>query len=133
MKLEPELVREIMLFLENKIDVSDSGEVFGATVDSISESVNGRYNRGEIIYTLQRLEEGGYISAQFEYAGGRLSFGYVNAITYYGHEFLNLIRDNTTWSKTKKAVGTVGAQALSVIANVATTIITAAIQSSLLP
>lgn len=133
MRLEPELVRDIMLFLEKEIDVSDNGEVFGATVDSVFESVNGRYNRGEVIYTLQRLEEGGYISAQFEYAGGRLIFGDVNTITYIGHEFLNLIRDNTTWSKTKKVVGTVGTQALSVITNVATTIITTAIQSSLLP
>lgn len=52
----------------------------------------------------------------------------VDEITFYGHDFLESIRDNHVWSQTKNICGKVGSFALNVISQVSTNIITNLIQ-----
>lgn len=127
MKLDLDVIRDILLFLEDEITVDNNGTVYGASVDDIANHFQGKYEKGQIIYTCRRLEEGEYITGRFDYASGKLYYSFISAITYQGHEFLNLIRDETTWGKTKKAAGKIGSFAISVITDIAKQIITGAI------
>lgn len=52
----------------------------------------------------------------------------VDEITFYGHEFLESIRDNHVWSQTKNICGKVGSFALNVISQVSTNVIAGLIQ-----
>lgn len=52
MKLEPEIVRDILLFLEKAIVMTDNGRTLDVTSNDIVTHYNGIYSKGEVLYAL---------------------------------------------------------------------------------
>lgn len=48
----------------------------------------------------------------------------INDLTFYGHEFLSNIRNDSTWNKTKEIAKNIGSFSLHTLADIATTIVT---------
>jgi Hypothetical protein (DUF2513) len=103
MKLDKDLVREILLQVEASPDPLDWVDI---TVPGHSEE--------EIAYHVQILDEADYIEAENLIS----SSGYdwrAKRLTYEGHEFLDTIRDAEAWRFTKetaKSAGVAGIKAL---------------------
>lgn len=98
MKRDMELVRKILFKIEE-------------TVDNVTEydiKIEG-YTMEQVAYHCSILHEGGYISNyKAQYADcGIYSFG-VGRLTWEGHEFLDKIREDTIWNKTKDTIKTQG-------------------------
>lgn len=123
MRLDAETVRDVLLCLEDMIVMNDVGEVTGVTANDIVTYYNGRYSKGEVLYTLSRLDEAGYIVLRALDASGRIANTSITAISFYGHEFLDTVRDVSVWQKTKQVIPAACLGVLSIIKDVATEII----------
>ena len=91
------------------------------------------HDREQVLYTLIKLFEGGYINAQYERSPtGQLITFRVYDMTFQGHEFLEKIRSETVWDqKLKPVFTTIGSMSLDVISNVANSVITSLVLKKL--
>lgn len=64
-----------------------------------------KYEKEEIAYNCKLLYEKGLISYyRADYADNHLYAFVVGALTWEGHDYLDRIRDNTTWGKVKSTI-----------------------------
>ena len=130
MKLNAECIRDILLFLENKdtfvLDIDGRVEAEPCWYGTICDALPA-YRKTDIIYTLKRLDEGGYIEISESWASNTLQALYVNCITFDGHQFLDSIRDDTRWAVVRSGLSAVRDYSLSAIAAIAEGMTSAAI------
>lgn len=80
------------------------------------------YERDVIIYTAERLDEAGFINVKFmPVLGGDKPF-FATSITWYGHQFLDNIRDDGVWKETKKIASKVTSVSLGILADIAASV-----------
>lgn len=117
MKLNIDCVRDVLLELEElPVDCH--------TPESFQGSVK-KYGIENVEYTLSKLKEAEYINADIQlYPNGQYDYYGIFDITFLGHQFLEKIRDNTIWSKTKTVASGIGSWAFDVITQIATSVIT---------
>lgn len=124
MKLNHETVRNLLLFIEEQ----DTPGVNLEKLNTFSKNYN--YESSEVYYTINRLNEANYINAKIQNYYGGIDIE-IESITWNGHKFLDTIRDNKVWSKTKSIVSGFSSVSLSLIENVASNVITQLITQSL--
>jgi len=102
MKLDRELVRLILLEVETRPPTQYNG----APVE-----ISG-YDEDTIGYHLMLLGEAGFLVVEdVGYLGKELAFE-ASRLTYSGHEFLDTIRDDEVWRRTKEVAGKAGSVSL---------------------
>lgn len=127
MRLKPECVRDVLLAME------------ACSIDEClpyPELCNRlpQYSQDDIRYTCLKLMEAQYINGLTTktLSDPLPRILVVNDITYSGHEFLNTVRPEPVWKKTKSAIEKFGGASLPIILdvakNIATTLITAQLQ-----
>ena len=122
MKRDMDLVRLILMETE-KAD---------AYID-IEQLACDRYPLQTIGYHVELMTARGLIDAELQKAwGGMVVNGTILALTWDGCDYLDAIRDEKVWARTKKAVKeTVGDTTMDVIKSVASAVAFGLIQSSL--
>ncbi|MEM6257706.1 MAG: DUF2513 domain-containing protein [Planctomycetota bacterium] len=114
MKRDPDLYRKILLACET--------HEHGYAPSTIS--IDG-YDKETIGYHIYLLGQAGYLEVHAYRARSHTSPNAIpKNITHAGHEFLDTIRDDEVWKTTKSIAAKTGSWALSVIASIATEIIT---------
>lgn len=113
MKRDPELVRKILFAVETMPSLPDHESLV----------IEG-YTDEEVSYHVMLLDERKYLKA-FNYTTINGPIHYVPwRLTWAGHEFLDAVRAESVWEKTKKALtGSAGSFTFEVIKSVATEII----------
>ena len=113
MKLDIDCVRDVLLEFEQlPLGIH--------TVHSFPRSV-AKYGIDNVDYTIAKLTEAGYVSADVtRLTDGTYDFYGIFDITFPGHQFLEKIKDNKIWSKTKTVASAIGSKAFDVIAQIAT-------------
>ena len=106
MKRDPDLVRNILLALENNASSNDAITAKKMMIDG--------WNEDEINYHLLLLVEAGYIRVKDSSSDNR-TIVFVTRLTWEGHEFLDAARDDGRWEKAKSAVAKVGGWSFEVI------------------
>ena len=111
MKRNLDLIRYILLTTED----SDTSEL------RVADYITSQYSFNEVSYHITLLIEAGYMIAL---RADNLSSSYpdyiVQRLTYKGHDFLDTIRNDNVFNKTKTIISsTVGTTALSLIKDVA--------------
>lgn len=122
MKLNQECVRDILLYFEENLSYSNSISTSNLSLKD--------YTCDEITYTIDKLHQYGYIDAHPIIADGMMPIFKVYSLTYEGHQFLDNIRDNKVWLKTKSTVSKFASVSISVLADVASSIIKSSIGTS---
>lgn len=127
MRLNPECIRDLMLFCEENtyIDTTEVENLLCASyhvlyVDSMRRvpPLNA-YEAGEVLYHVIQLSESGYIMTDFKFdpqnnfRKGNLPCIYY--VTPKGHEFIAKITEKKSWEKVSKILRTLGGVSLSVI------------------
>ncbi|WP_071428249.1 DUF2513 domain-containing protein [Merdimmobilis hominis] len=134
MKLDYNCVRDVMLYLESVpyiiTNEKDNVEFTGVWLPNIREALPN-YPQEVIYYTLEKLQEGGYLNMTAKWSGDGLYICRVNYITFIGHEFLEKIRSDTVWDKTVSIAGKVGNFGLQMLSKIAEGITTAYINNLL--
>lgn len=125
MQLTPDCIRDVLLELE-------TFHMGAYKADEFQNSISS-HDREQVLYTLIKLFEGGYINAQYERSPtGQLITFRVYYMTFQGHEFLEKIRSDTVWNqKLKPVFTTIGSMSLDVISNVANSVITSLVLKKL--
>ena len=124
MKLDIDCVRDILLEFE---DLPVGCHTPYSFPKSISE--NGIEN---VEYTLAKLKEAGYINADIRlYPSGQYDYCGIYNMTFSGHQFIEKIRDNKVWAKTKTVAAGVGSFSFDLITQIATSVITGLISRHL--
>lgn len=112
MKLDHDLVRETMLYLEDNLTFDK--EIMSSNI------VIQNYTSEEIQYTVNKLYEAGFIKCvPFK----PYKFVAILEITWNGHCFLDNIRDKNIWIKTKEKLSKLASVSLPIISQVAATYI----------
>lgn len=122
MKRDMELIRKILFKIEDTV----------ANVAEYNLEIEG-YTIDQVAYHCSILHEGGYIHVyKGNYAeDGLYSFG-VGRLTWEGHEFLDKIREDTIWNKTKSTIADKGLPfVFDIVKSVSSGIITGVIKGTI--
>ncbi|MDE8082155.1 DUF2513 domain-containing protein [Erysipelothrix rhusiopathiae] len=118
MELKHDCVRNVLLYLENELQIIE----FRST-----NAIPIGYDQVDIDYAILKLMDAGFIKGKYSpYVSGGYDIN-VSSITWEGHKFLDTIRDNEVWSKTKSISKSFSSVSLNMISSIATNIITAKI------
>lgn len=94
MKRDMDLVRLILLKIEEE---HRAGLLHDLSI--------GGYDNDSVAYHCQMLHEAGFLAAfTARYADNTVLFFSVGPLTWEGNEFLDRIRDDSIWSKTKRSI-----------------------------
>ena len=97
MKRDMGLIREILLRIEETEEPSGSQEF----------RMEG-FSKQETDYNLNLLITGGLVEGQVARAFGNNCSIFVDGLTWYGHDFLDAIRDDSIWKKVKEKASDAG-------------------------
>lgn len=116
MRLNNDCVRDLLLAIEENVGLKEY-----MSIDSLQLK---SYSQDDLQYTALKLEEAGYINAKVsKYLDGSMDI-YIFSLTWNGYKFLDNIRDNNVWSKTKGIVSKFASVSLDVLEKVAAQVIT---------
>lgn len=113
MKMDYDLLRDILLITERETD--------GRKTFSVSDFAELEIEANEVSYHISLLLDAGYLCAEkFSVLGLGYQDFIVKRITFAGHQYLDTIRSNSVWDKTKEKLVAVGGTAsISVVKDLA--------------
>lgn len=106
MERDMELVRELLLLIESN---DDSKEL----------TIPSDWNRETVAYHLKILDQAGYVKNNTKWADNKPMW-LIASLTWDGHEFLDSIKNDNVWSKTKEGLKSKGLELGSVPLDVLT-------------
>lgn len=115
MKLNEDCIRDLLLYLEDMLDYDNPTKIYSLELKE--------YTTEELTYTAERLLEGGLINCSVNPLDGGMPYIVVNSITYAGHQFLDNIRDNKVWKKTKEILSKFESVSVDIISETAAKVI----------
>lgn len=117
MKLNPDCVRDILLTIENHPVPMNLN--FYNFCDLLPN-----YSKDEILYCCKRLHEANYLNLKFvSIPNYTPQLDGIGDLTFYGHEFLENIKNDSNWNKTKNIASKVGSFSFEVIKEISTSVI----------
>lgn len=122
MKLNFDCIRSVLLHLESALTIDEDLKIVFVRIEDVFEALP-KYENNDILYSIAKLNEAGYINAQLRFSSGSFIDGYVSDITYTGHDFLEKVRDNKLWGNVKNVLLKVGATGLPLIGEAAKTLL----------
>ena len=124
MKLNPDLIRDILMTVE---EVSDFHHEFYYDVEEDIPELLKPYSHEEIVYHVRQCDFAGLIlGVKYPEAGDMI---YIDDLSPAGHEFLANIRDDKIWNGTKEISKEIGSRSLNTLTMVASNIITSLIKA----
>ena len=130
MKLDYDCFRSLLLKLEDFENLDDDLHFQYMTLDDMAEALP-KFPKNMIAYTTLKAKEADLINASIMNAdGGIYACGY-SSLTYDGHQFLDNVRNNNIWNKTKSIAKELGCSSLRSLASIAGKVAFEVIQSQL--
>lgn len=120
MKLNQDCIRQILLDIESNLDVPPQ---FQDYKNVISPKTFDKYGDKDVVYSLLKLKEAGYIDAKPRYASDQLCWFNISSITWDGHKFLDNIRDSKAWKITKSALSHLESVSIDLVSQTASAVI----------
>ena len=125
MKLNPDCIRDILLFCEERCTAVSEAEFSG---DSALETGGRSYQSDELFYHLNQCRLNGY----FTKAGADIVGNYtVQDLTPKAHEFLANIRSDSVWNDVKGIAVKTGSKSLAALTQIATAVVSEIIRATL--
>ena len=117
MKRDLDLIREIMLVLEDKMEY---GKNFQST-HLIEFMQDKTLSVEKLAYHLGLLVESDFLKAkEYKYLRGEPTDYLINTITSQGQDFIDTIRQDTTWNKIKEKASSIGGFTLPLLVDIGT-------------
>lgn len=113
-----------MLYLEENLTFSNS-----ISINCYSEkSFMDNYSLDDLRYTTLKLKEANYLTVKVEqFIDTPIPLLEIKSITFSGHKFLDSIRDNNVWSKTKNILSGFKSVSIEIVSETAAKVITSLI------
>ena len=123
MKLNPDCIRDMLLTIEEKVD---NDIILISSTNYVNYELLKPYTFNEVLYHAAQIDLAGMTSGMDR--GTNQAF-MVAMLSPYGHEFLEDIRSEANWSKTKETAKNVGSFSLRTLVNIAGQIVSALVSS----
>lgn len=121
MKLNHECVRKTLLYIEEHHQLGS----FLRLDDFLHSKELSEFDEQDIKYTLLKLYEAKYIQgSEPRYGSNELAEFNCSGLTWGGHQFLDNIRDDGVWKKTKGIISKFSSVSVTLISNIAAGVIT---------
>ncbi|RKJ68920.1 DUF2513 domain-containing protein [Roseburia sp. 1XD42-69] len=126
MRLNPDCVRDTLLYLEEQLAINCKDNTFEfITLSQVTECMlikyKNKYTEEDIWYTIYNLRQVHFIEGKFNDTGNhKMILCNIENITWNGHQFLETIRPNTIWEAVKnkaKQIGGISISGLSIISS----------------
>lgn len=126
MKLNIDCIRDVLLYLEENITMDSNNRIVPISIKTIKLFLQEKYEENDIIYSIGKLNDCGYITAHVDKTNAKYKIsGVVTDITWEGHELLNSIRPQTIWEVTKENATKLGVTSIRGVASLAKSVINA--------
>lgn len=122
MKLNPDCIRDILFVVENNATYSNY-----VSEETMFKELGSKYPREEILYHVRQCEHSGLFLKVVHYFGG---FS-IQDLSPYGHQFINDIRQDNNWNRTKDIAKNVGSFSLDVLKDISSQVIATLISNQL--
>ena len=123
MRLNQDCIRTLLLYIEENLPYRGS-----LIINQLDLSP---YSKEELLYTADKLIEAGYLNSRFAWNMQTSHMIVVESLSYNGHKFLDTIRDDAVWSKTKNILSCFKSVSIEVISETASKVITNLINQQL--
>ena len=118
MLLNPDCLRDTLIWLEDNIKVTDEG--FSCYHLQDLYDALSQYNDDEIYYSVYNLFQIHFIEGRFMLLpSGGVKICDINNITWDGHEFLNSVRPKNVWNATKQGASKIGIMSIHALSTIA--------------
>ena len=124
MKLNPDLIRDILLTVEEKCDF-DNPMIYDSENNTLE--LLKPYTHEEIIYHINQCELAQLILGVNFYSNR--SVIHIKDLTPAGHEFLANIRKDNIWNNTKAVAEEIGTRSLTALTQISANVVTSIIKS----
>ena len=123
MKLNPDCIRDVLLYLEENLYVDLNKKSFN-TIElkdlRIELTLREKYDEEEIWYSVYNLAKIGYIEGKISDSGDmKMMFCQIRNITWEGHQFLNTVRPQNIWDATLQGASKLGIMSMSALSTIA--------------
>ena len=124
MKLNQDCIRDLLLYLEENLSYQNF-----VTINNISLK---DYSNSNLVYTADKLIEAGYLDCIKSRSMDEESPTIIaKSITFTGHQFLDNIRDDKVFAKTKSVLSGLKSVSVEIISETASKVITNMINQQL--
>ena len=113
MKRDMDLIRALLLKLEDLID--EPGTAYTLDGQSSEVEVEG-FSENQITYHLELLRQAGFLDSPGSQPMLGISF---MGLTWAGHDFIDAVRDDDTWSRTRGVAKRAGGWTFDVLKDIA--------------
>lgn len=129
MQLKPDCVRAILLWLESNQKIDLLGNVETITTLDLAQHIDS-FSAEEVLYAAKQMINNEFLEARLIQVNGAQVYQVID-ITPKAHEFLENIRLDTNWNKTKEKAKSVGSFALTMLEKISASVIAAGMSSQL--
>ena len=131
MKLNYDCLRKILLIIETELNWDDDLQYSYVNLLILCNNLTD-FSKAEIAYASKMAIEADLIDANIIDCDSCILDIHYYGLTYEGHQFLDTVRENKVWRKTKDIIGSAGGASLSIIKSIATEYLTNYIKNHLL-
>ena len=120
MQINTECVRDTLLYLEENLKIINGHTFDSISLSDLQEALSKKYTPEDVFYSVYNLRQIHFIEGRIsDVSNIKMFFCDIENITYGGHQFLNSIRPEPIWNKTKRIVSKIGVHSLGFIEGVA--------------
>ena len=124
MKLDPDCIRDILLYVEDHTDLKNHLKFSQETIHLLFP----QYPSDKTLYHIKQCELSGLFQKCTHNLDGDF---YISYLSPDGHQFVNNIRSDNTLSNIKEIGKKVGTSSVSVLSQIASSVVTSIIQAQL--
>lgn len=123
MKLNPDCIRDILLYVESKIDSSVCSIEYEKLIEALPH-----YDENTLHYHVNQISKSDLVDSVF-YFDDKPQF--ISDLSPSGHEFLANIRSQSNWNKTKSIATALGISSLTAIKEISIQVVSELIKNQL--
>lgn len=118
MKLNPDCVRDVLLYLEENLKIEDGQKFSQITLHQLKQELN-KYSEEDVFYSVYNLHQIRFIEGNIKDANNiKMYFCEIHNITWNCHQFLNTIRPKSVWEATKTGAAKLGIMSMSALSTI---------------
>ena len=119
MKLNPDCIRDILLYLEENLEIKENHKFSEITLTQLKDALP-QYEEDDIFYSIYNLHQIRFIEGHISDVNNmKMLFCEINNITWNGHQFLNTIRPTSIWKATKDGASKLGLMSIHALSTIA--------------
>lgn len=130
MKLNYDCLRMILSEIEKFQSIDENLAYQHMTLDDMIRSIPN-FSKNDIVYVTLKAKEAGLINAIIINADDRIYICNYTSLTFEGHQFLDNIRKNDIWEKTKSIAKEIGCTSVKSLISISEKVVSTIIQSQL--